>query len=75
MDLLVANEGKPVVLVEAKLADEHPSTLLLKFQTMLNVPAVQLVQNGETYRLLGNPGDPGGQILVAPARQWLARLP
>jgi len=75
VDFLVANEGKPVVLVEAKLADEHPSTPLRKFQTMLNVPAVQLVQDGETYRLLGNPNDPGGQILVAPACQWLAGLP
>jgi hypothetical protein len=45
---------------------------LRKFQQVLNVPAVQLINEGEGYRLFTN----GEQkILVAPAWLWLAGLP
>jgi hypothetical protein len=39
---------------------------------LLQIPAVQLVEESSGFRLLDNQGMP---ILVAPAFQWLAQLP
>lgn len=72
VDFLIANDGVPFLLVEAKLNDTQPSAALRKFQAALNVPAVQLVSSGDTFRLLPNADQ---QILVAPACHWLAGLP
>ncbi len=72
VDFLVANEEEPVVLIEAKLNDVNPSKSLRKFQDLLKIPAVQLVEAAEGYRLIPNKGQ---SILVAPACQWLSRLP
>ena len=72
--LFSINPGLPVpyLLVEAKAADVQPSAPLKKFQQVLNVPAVQLVNEGEGYRIFTN----GEQkIVVAPAWLWLAGLP
>ena len=56
----------------SKAADLQPSATLKKFQQVLNVPAVQLVNEGEGYRVFTN----GEQkIVVAPAWLWLAGLP
>ncbi len=72
VDFLIANDNKPFLLIEAKLSDGQPSPALLKFQNMLDVPAVQLVEKGNTFRVVTN----GAQkILVAPAYQWCAGLP
>ena len=72
VDFLIAEDHRPIVLIEAKLADVNPSPALLKFQNALNVPAVQLVDQAGAFRKLSN----GNQkILIAPACQWLARLP
>ncbi len=72
VDFLIANEGEPVVLIEAKLTDPEPSSALRKFQRMLRKPAIQLVEEAGGYRLVPN----GDQcILVAPAYQWLSGLP
>lgn len=72
VDFLIANGGRPFLLVEAKISDEQPSPALRKFQTALNIPAVQLLMEHEGYKLTSN----GGQnILIAPAYQWLSRLP
>lgn len=72
VDFLIANDGDPVVLVEAKLKDGEPTKALRKFQTFLKTPAVQLVAEAEGFRSIPN----GGQfILVAPACQWLSTLP
>lgn len=71
VDFLIANEHEPLLLVEAKLNDPTPSAALRKFQTALSVPAVQLVSEGDSFRLLPNNGL---KILVAPAWQWLSRL-
>jgi len=60
------------LLVEAKLSDARPSSALSKFQTALEVPAVQLTEGGDTFRIFRN-GDQS--ILVAPAHIWIARLP
>lgn len=72
VDFLIANEGAPLLLVEAKFSDTEPSSTLRKFQRILERPAVQLVEEGESYRMIPN-GD--HYILVAPACQWLAGLP
>jgi predicted AAA+ superfamily ATPase len=72
VDFLVADRRKPVLLIETKLGDETPSPSLVRFQRQLNVPAVQLVRDAESYRLLQNEGQ---GILVAPPWRWLPRLP
>lgn len=72
VDFLIARDRRPFLLIEAKLSDTQPSKALTKFQSALKIPAIQLIQDGKTYRLLSN-GD--HKILIAPAYQWLARLP
>jgi hypothetical protein len=72
VDFLIARDRRPFLLIEAKLSDMQPSKALTKFQSALKIPAVQLTQEGKTYRLLSN-GD--HKILIAPAYQWLAHLP
>lgn len=72
VDFLIVNERKPFLLVEAKLTDTQPSPTLKTFQRVLKVPAVQLTDEGEGYRLLSNENQ---NILVAPAYQWLSQLP
>ena len=72
VDFLIANEGDPILLIEAKLTDTQPSTTLKKFQRALGIPAVQLNNEGDGYRMLSNGNY---SILVAPAYQWLSLLP
>jgi len=72
VDFLIADDHRPILLVEAKFADIHPSPALVKFQNALNVPAIQLVDQASGFRKLSN----GSQtVLIAPACQWLALLP
>lgn len=72
VDFLISDEHRPILLVEAKLADVHPSPALIKFQNALNVPAIQLVDRAGGFRKLKN-GDQ--TIMTEPACQWLAMLP
>ena len=72
VDFLIANGRKPLLLVEAKLSDPAPAPALRKFQDALKIPAVQLIESAEGYRLFTNNGQ---SILVAPAYQWLSQLP
>ena len=72
VDFLIANSREPFLLIEAKMADEQPSKSLQIFQRALNLPAVQLTSEGESYKLLSNEGN---KILIAPAYQWLSQLP
>lgn len=72
VDFLIANGHKPLLLIEAKMSDAKPSAVLKKFQIALKVPAVQLINEGEGYHIFSNNGQ---KILVAPAWQWLSRLP
>jgi hypothetical protein len=72
VDFLLVDGRKPFLLVETKLSDPQPSAALKKFQSLLQVPAVQLVEESPGFRLLDNQGIP---ILVAPAFQWLAQMP
>jgi len=43
VDFLISNNHNPLLLIESKLSDDHPSKSLIKFQKVLNIPAVQLV--------------------------------
>lgn len=72
VDFLIANDGEPIVLVEAKLSDTEPSQALRKFQGVLKKPAIQLVEKSEGYQMIPN-GDQ--YILVTAAYQWLSGLP
>ena len=72
VDFLIANAREPFLLVEAKLTDTEPSSDLKKFQRALNIPAVQLTNKGDGYRILSNLEQ---SVLVAPAHQWLSGLP
>ena len=72
VDFLIANGNKPVVLIEAKISEAQPSSTLKKFQNVLNIPAVQLIDEDEGYRMFSNNDR---SILVAPAYQWLSQLP
>jgi len=72
VDFLIAREGEPFLLAEAKPAEREPSAALKKFQQMLNIPAVQLTNEGVTFRLFSNGPN---KILVVPAYQWLSLLP
>ena len=72
VDFLVAEGRNPLVLVEAKLSDTQPSAALIKFQKMLKIPAVQLVNQAGGFRRFSIEDQP---LLIAPACQWLATLP
>jgi len=68
----VARDRRPFLLVEAKLSDDQPTAALRKFQADLNVPAVQLISDAKTFKKVSNAHQ---TILIAPAFQWLFRLP
>jgi hypothetical protein len=72
IDFLVVDDGRPVLMVDAKADDPHPSSALFKFQNALRVPAVLLVERAEGYRRFANEEQ---TVLVAPACQYLAGLP
>ena len=72
VDFLIADQGKPVLLIEAKISDSQPSPALRKFQDNLQIPAVQLTEDLQGYRIISNKSQ---KILIAPAYQWLSQLP
>jgi hypothetical protein len=72
VDFLIANGGEPFLLIEAKLSDTQPAKPLLAFQKRLDVPAVQLIEAGNGFRIIPNGTH---KILISPAWQWLAQLP
>lgn len=72
VDFLIAKERNPFLLVEAKLSDMEASPALKKFQPALNIPAIQLIEESDGYRVFSHEGQ---SILVAPAYQWLSQLP
>lgn len=72
VDFLIADNRKPILLIEAKLSESNPALPLRKFQAALNIPAVQLNEEAEGYRLFSNEGQ---SILLAPAYLWLCQLP
>ncbi|MFC2171544.1 ATP-binding protein [Acidobacteriota bacterium] len=72
VDFLIADRNEPLLLIEAKQSEIRPSSELRRFQSVLGIPAVQLTNEGEGYRLFSSQGH---KILVTPAFLWLPLLP
>jgi predicted AAA+ superfamily ATPase len=72
VDFLVTEKRKPRLLVETKSSEMSASRALVRFQEQLSVPAVQLTDEGATFRRMSRGHH---QVLVAPAWMWLPRLP
>ncbi len=72
VDFLIADRNNPVLLVETKLSDDMPAKSLMNFQTVLNVPAVQLVNRENVFKYVKNGKN---RILIATAHRWLSLLP
>lgn len=72
VDFLIVEGGLPKLLIEAKLSDGGISKNLLKFQSVLNVPAAQLVNKPGIYKKVSSHKQ--GTLLITASR-WLATLP
>lgn len=72
VDFLVVKNNKPAFLIEAKTSDTNISKSLYKFQNMLKVPAIQLVNKPNIYKLISNENH---KIFITSAEPWLVRLP
>ncbi len=72
VDFLIAQNNRPVLLVETKLSDDSPAASLLDFQRLLDVPAVQLVKKEGVNKVYKNGRN---SILVVTAHRWLSTLP
>jgi predicted AAA+ superfamily ATPase len=71
VDFLVTKDQKPLFMVEAKLSDADVSRNLEHFQSLLGVPAAQLVNRPGVARSIAT----GAQrTLVVTASRWLAAL-
>ncbi len=72
VDFLLSNNHNPFLLVEAKLSADQATKSLLKFQKILNVPAVQLVNKSGICKLVSNNNL---KIMIISADHWLSLLP
>lgn len=72
VDFLITNNHDPFLLVETKLSDDTPSKSLLKFQSILDVPAVQLVNKTGVHKIISNHTQ---LALAITASRWLSTLP
>jgi len=71
VDFLVTKSGKPQFMVEAKLSDTAVSQHLMKFQNVLNIPAIQLVNKPGIARKIKNGSN---KILITSTANWLTCL-
>lgn len=73
VDFVLTRDRAPFLLIETKLTETSPAASLLEFQSMLKIPAIQLVHSpGTIHRIIsGKNGDVG----VFSASRWLAALP
>jgi predicted AAA+ superfamily ATPase len=72
VDFLLTKKRRPMLIVETKKNDTAIAPSLMKFQSRLRVPAVQLTDGGTSFRKMSNDGQ---TVLVVPAHMWLPRLP
>jgi len=72
VDFLLTRNGLPFLLVECKLSDNRPTPALLKIQSRLNIPAVQLVNQSGVYKLISNDNL---KVAVISADRWITSLP
>ena len=71
VDFLVTKNANPFFMVEAKLSETAISPHLVKFQNILHIPAIQLINKKNVARKIRNGPD---TILVASAANWLSCL-
>ncbi len=71
VDFLITNGGKPLVAIEAKMSDTSVSPHLKKFQNLLNIPAIQLVNKSDVSKKIKNGSN---HIFVISAADWLSSL-
>jgi hypothetical protein len=69
VDFLIAEGHKPLLLIEAKFADESANKNLLFFQNQLHVPALQLVQKENIYKKMKTGND---RLMILTAYRWLS---
>ncbi len=72
VDFLISNNHNPFLLIETKLSDDDAAKSLIKFQKILNTPAVQLVNRDGICKLISNNNS---KILIISADHWLSMLP
>lgn len=72
VDFLIAQDNRPALLVETKYSDDTAAENLKYFQSVLHVPAVQLVRKENVFKLLTNVRQ---KILIVTAHRWLSSLP
>ena len=60
------------LLIETKLSDDYASKSLRKFQKVLNIPAVQLVNRSNICKIISNNDL---KIMIISADHWLSLLP
>lgn len=72
VDFLLAEGNRPFLLIETKLSDEAPAQALKVFQSLLNIPAVQLIKKEGVQKVYKNGKN---DILVVTAHPWLSSLP
>ncbi|MBW1745132.1 MAG: DUF4143 domain-containing protein [Deltaproteobacteria bacterium] len=72
VDFLLSNNHNPFLLIEAKLSDDHAAKGLIKFQKILNIPAVQLVNKSGICKLVSNNNL---KLMIISADHWLSLLP
>ncbi len=71
VDFLVTKNANPLFMVEAKFSEMSVSPHLIKFQNILHIPAIQLINKKNVGRKIRNGHD---AILVATAANWLSCL-
>ncbi len=72
VDFLISTDHRPFLLIETKLSDENAAKSLIKFQKVLRIPAVQLVNKRNVCKLVSNDDS---KMLIISADHWLSLLP
>lgn len=72
VDFLISEGDRPRLLIEAKCGNAEPTGNLRRFSEALGVPAVQLLDSFDGFRLFSDANFP---LLVVPAAWWLPTLP
>ncbi len=71
IDFLITENANPLFMVEAKLSETAISPHLIKFQNILHIPAIQLVNKKNVARKIRNGPD---KIIITSAANWLPCL-
>jgi uncharacterized protein len=72
VDFLICDRNRPKLLIEVKTGETSPDGGLRKFQALLQIPAVQLVEKEGICRIVSNDAQ---KIMVVSASRYLSTLP